>query len=178
MNNSKPSQLNTCIPAPSGCSLLLALDNPANGTGGAFFIPSPLYQEILKSIPIACVDVAIMSNGSILLVKRNDAPATGQWWLPGGRVLKGEMMRDTARRKAYEEVGLDCHIGPIVHTAETIFEDGPNGIPVHSINSCFLAYSADNKVRLDSHHSGYRWVSSISDELHPYVKDCLIGAGL
>jgi colanic acid biosynthesis protein WcaH len=37
------------------------------------------------------------------MYSRNDPPARGQWWLPGGRVLKGEMMRDAALRKAREE---------------------------------------------------------------------------
>lgn len=144
------------------------------------FIPNPLYHQILEHVPIACVDIAIVANGAVLLVKRKDAPAKGQWWLPGGRVIKGEMMRETAARKAREEVGLECHVGPIIHTAETIFPDGPNGIPVHSINSCFFIYPVDPDFvpRLDEHHQEYRWVSHIPAHLHPYVGRCLIGAGL
>jgi colanic acid biosynthesis protein WcaH len=144
------------------------------------FIPTELYYQILANLPIACVDVAIVAHGAVLLVRRKDAPARGQWWVPGGRVLKGEMMRDTARRKAREEVGIDCHVGPIIHTAETIFPDGPGGIPVHSINSCFFMYPVDPefKPNLDDHHSDYRWVSAIPAGLHPYVERCLMGAGL
>lgn len=144
-------------------------------------IPAELYQEILRRMPIACVDIAIVANGSVLMVKRNDPPAQGEWWLPGGRVIKGETMKETARRKAWEEVGLECHVGPIVHTAETIFPDGPAGIPVHSINSCFLLYpSADsNSVKLDEHSEEFRWVDHIIDwNWHPYVVRCLEEAGL
>ena len=104
------------------------------------FIPQDLYDQILTNMPIACVDIAIVAKGAVSLVKRSDAPARGEWWVPGGRVLKGEMMAETAARKAQEEVGIACHIGPIVHTAETIFPDGPSNIPVHSINSCFFLY--------------------------------------
>ncbi len=146
------------------------------------FLPQDLYLQILRSVPIACVDVSIVADGCVLLVQRQDAPARGQWWVPGGRVLKGEKMRDTARRKAREEVGLECHVGPIIHTAETIFPDGPEGIPVHSINSCFLLYPnhavATDRVRLDQHHAGWKWVESIPPGLHPYVVECLRGAGL
>ncbi len=148
----------------------------------AGLIPQALYNQILENVPIACVDVAVVSNGCVLLVERRDAPAKGAWWVPGGRVLKGERMRETALRKAREEVGIDCHVGPIVHTAETIFPDGPGGIAVHSINSCFLVYPVEDgaraRVRLDDHHSGWRWVSRISPDLHPYVVQCLRGAGL
>lgn len=144
------------------------------------FIPADLYHQILKNLPIACVDIAIVAQGSVLLVKRKDAPARHQWWVPGGRVLKGEMMKDTATRKAREEVGIKCHVGPIIHTAETIFPDGPNNIPVHSINSCFFLYPVDPHFTpvLDNHHEDYMWVNAIPQGLHPYVERCLMGAGL
>lgn len=144
------------------------------------FIPQELYNKILSNIPIACVDITIVSHGKVLLVKRKDAPASGQWWVPGGRVLKGEMMVNTAKRKALEEVGIKVYVGPIVHTDETIFDDGPFGIPVHSINSCFFVYPADPDYSpsLDNHHEDCLWVNSIEASLHPYVKRCLLGAGL
>lgn len=142
-------------------------------------IPDSLYHQIITHLPIACVDIAIIARGSVLLVKRNDPPAKGEWWLPGGRVYKGETMRQTAKRKAQEEVGIECHVGPIIHTAETIFPDGPEGIPVHSINSCFMLYpiNANFEVKLDNHHSDYAWCGSgHSNDLHPYVIKCLLGA--
>lgn len=143
-------------------------------------IPKTLYKKILSCVPIACVDIAIVVGGSILLVKRKDRPAQGQWWLPGGRVLKGEVMRDTARRKALEEVGVDCFVGPLVHTAETIFLDGPYGESVHSINSCFLLNPKNESfaIKLDSNQSDFRWVSTIEPDLHKYVKNCLFACGL
>ena len=144
------------------------------------WIPFETYREILVHVPIACVDIAIVSDGRILLVERMDAPAKGQMWLPGGRVKKGELMRDAAARKAREEAGIECHVGPIIHTDETIFENGPDGVPVHSINTCFFLFpripNAD--VKLDNHHARYRWVNSIEGSLHPYVRRCLLGAGL
>ncbi|MCG3209168.1 MAG: GDP-mannose mannosyl hydrolase [Anaerolineae bacterium] len=153
---------------------------PQPSSPPAQFIPASLYHQILERLPIACVDIAIVAGGAVLLVKRKDQPARGQWWVPGGRVLKGEMMKETAVRKAREEVGIECHVGPIIHTAETIFPDGPNDIPVHSINSCFFLYPAnpDFKPQLDDHHAEYRWVNSIPAGLHPYVERCLMGAGL
>jgi len=144
------------------------------------YIEQKLYNDILNNIPIACVDIAVIVDGSILLVRRKDAPAKGEWWLPGGRIFKGETMKDAAKRKALEEVGLICHVGPIVHTAETIFPDGPYGISVHSINSCFFLYPHDNShnICLDSHHEEYKWITNIPDNIHPYVRNCLLGAGL
>ncbi len=144
------------------------------------FIAWELYRQILEFMPIPCVDIAVVANGAVLLVLRDDAPAQGEWWLPGGRILKGEMMRDTAIRKARQEVGIECNVGPIIHTAETIFPDGPGGIPIHSINACFFMFPAhpDFKITLDPHARDYRWVDHIPEGLHPYVERCLLGAGL
>jgi len=144
------------------------------------YVPAELYTQILENIPIPCVDVALVAEGAVLLVKRKDAPAVGQWWLPGGRVLKGEMMRETAARKARDEVGIACYVGPIILTEETIFPDGPGGIPVHSVNSCFFVYpqGANVEPTLDEHHAGCVWVEAIPEGLHPYVERCLLGAGL
>lgn len=144
------------------------------------WIPSEIYKEILRHVPIACVDIAIVSEGRILLVERMDEPAKGQMWLPGGRVRKGETMRDAAARKAIEEVGIECHVGPIVHTAETIFDDGPHGVPVHSINTCFFLFPRlpGARVHLDDHHARSAWVEGIDGDLHPYVRRCLLAAGL
>lgn len=144
------------------------------------FIEERFYRRILACMPIPCVDIALVHKGRVLLVQRDDPPARGEWWVPGGRVLKNERMRDTAARKAFEEVGVPCHVGPIVHTAETIFPDGPGGIAVHSINSCFLVYPmrARVSVRLDGHHRRARWVEAVPEGLHPYVEACLRGAGL
>ena len=143
-------------------------------------IPQKLYNQILENIPIPCVDIAIIYNGAVLIVKRKDRPAKGQWWVPGGRVLKGEMMSDTAKRKSKEEVGIECQVGPIIHTAETIFPDGPEGIPFHSINSCFFMYpSSDSAIPdLDNHHTDLKWVRFIPENIHPYVERCLLSAGL
>jgi len=149
-------------------------------------IEEDLYREVLRAAPIACVDVAVIYCGMVLLVKRADKPAQGQWWLPGGRVMKGETMKEAAARKVREELGLGCVVGPLVHTAETIFPDGPGGIDVHSINACFLVYPKFDRwsectadaVKLDSHHTEVTETSVIMSSLHPYVKDCLRACGL
>ena len=144
------------------------------------FIDHDLYRQILQSMPIACVDVAIVAEGKVLLVRRQDDPAKGQWWVPGGRVRKGETLKEAARRKAQEEVGLACHVGPIIHTDETIFPDGPYGVAIHSINTCFFLYPESNAtaIQLDEHHEDAKWVDTIDADLHPYVRRCLTGAGL
>lgn len=143
-------------------------------------IPEPLYLQILQYLPIACVDVAIVDQGRVLLIQRLTPPAEHEWWLPGGRVQKGEKMREAAQRKALAEVGIRCQIGPLIYTGETLFRNGPKGVPVHTINSCFLGYplEAQPLPQIDSAHQYWQWVDQIPEGLHPYIQECLIAAGL
>lgn len=144
-------------------------------------IPDELYKDILDSMPIACVDIVIVREGQALLVRRNDAPAKGQWWIPGGRVLKGETLKDAARRKALEETGLVCEVGPAIYTDETIFQDGPHGCSVHSINTVFYMTPTgltEQQVSLDSHHSEHKWVDLCPWSATPYVRHALLAAGI
>lgn len=145
------------------------------------FISDRIYRDILKNIPIPCVDVIIETNTSFLMIKRLTEPAKNQWWLPGGRVLKNELLVEAAKRKAFEETGIDCRVVRLVHTEETIFETGPWGIPVHSINACFCLKvhnpSEDVAVKLDRYSSEFKWCWSIKRSWNPYVKRCLRAAG-
>lgn len=142
-------------------------------------IPSELYALIIEHMPIPCVDVVVVHQNKALLVNRTNHPAKGEWWLPGGRVLKGELLVQTAKRKAREELGVEVHVGPLVHTEETIFLIGPTGIPVHTVNACFYVSPADSlsSISFDHQHDDFRWIEMPDDSLHPYIKRCLIAAG-
>lgn len=143
-------------------------------------VSEELYLKFLAQMPLACVDAVIVQEGCALLVKRALPPAEGKWWLPGGRVLKGETLKQTAWRKAKEEVSLDCWVGPVVHTAETVFPDGPNGVPVHSVNTAFLLIPKRvSAVYMNATIEDFWWFNPVEDKqvLHPYVRECLRKAG-
>lgn len=76
---------------------------------GRKVIPSKLWSKILANIPIACVDVivhmTINRNKRVLLGYRMIPPYHDCWALPGGRIIKGESLRDTANRQL-REIGL------------------------------------------------------------------------
>jgi len=62
---------------------------------------------------VVCVDCLIVKFNvhtqrfECLLVERADEPAKNLWWLPGGRLYKGETFFDGALRKVKEETGMD-----------------------------------------------------------------------
>ncbi len=133
-------------------------------------ISQDLYNEIISLIPIVCVDVAIVYDNKVLLIKRRGEPAKGEWWLPGGRLYRGETLEDCASRKAKEETGLDCVVGPMIHYASTDFGT------VHSVNFVYLLFTSDNNVKLDDTCEGYDWVNDNLEGVRPYVRVCLQNA--
>ena len=125
------------------------------------FIPEIEYKSILSSIPILCVDLLIINNGKFLLLKRENEPAKGEYWFPGGRLLKFETIRDASLRKSREEVNLECDFKNIISVEETIFKKNSNmSCDVHTVNIvCKLVTNNIKKIKLDNLHSDFLWVS-------------------
>ena len=65
-----------------------------------------------------CVGVVDVEQGALLLVRRGHEPGAGRWSVPGGRVEKGETLRQAAEREAREETGLTLEIGDLLGTTE------------------------------------------------------------
>lgn len=80
---------------------------------------SPPEQE-RREVP--CVGAVVFDDdGRILLIRRGNPPAQGQWSLPGGRVEPGEGAEAAVLRELNEETGLygsvDRHVGEVVRDA-------------------------------------------------------------
>jgi len=143
------------------------------------FIPEEEYARIQAVLPILCVDCLIVYQKKCLLLKRTREPAKGQYWFPGGRVLKGELIRDAALRKASEEVNLYCKYGNVVSIEETIFErQGDMLSEVHTVNiCCHLSLQELNTLSIDEFHDGLIWVNLEEAKvlnIHPAVSKPLL----
>ena len=56
------------------------------------WIDEKLFLKIRKLMPIATVDILTVHNSGMLLMLRNNDPAKGVWFPPGGRVIYGETL--------------------------------------------------------------------------------------
>lgn len=108
------------------------------------------YDRITSMVALPCVDAFIFRERKILLMKRNHHPAQGQWWVPGGRVQKGEPILEALRRKVQEETSLFISSAMEAGITETIFEDK------HTINCSFFVEVLGD-VLLNEDHSEYAW---------------------
>lgn len=129
-------------------------------------IEQELYKKIIENIPICCVDLIIINqDNQFLVLKRANEPAKGSWWLPGGRILKNESISIAAVRKAKEETGLKCVFVKTIGVAETIFDTGPFGDPIHTINAICLLNVNKKDVIIDETSTDFKWCDKIDKSL-------------
>lgn len=81
----------------------------------------------LPPLPVLGVSAAIFDGEQVLLLRRDLAPYSGRWSLPGGKVEPGERLVDAVRREVLEETGLSINVAGIADIVEVIDEkDGRN----------------------------------------------------
>jgi colanic acid biosynthesis protein WcaH len=69
------------------------------------------FKHIVKNTPLISIDLVIENlQGEILLGWRNNLPARGYWFVPGGRILKDERFPDAFVRIAKAETGLELSL--------------------------------------------------------------------
>jgi colanic acid biosynthesis protein WcaH len=147
------------------------------------YIPEEDYKKILETMPVCCVDLIINKNNKVLLIKRNNEPEKGAFWIPGGRLLKGEKLKEAAIRLAKRETGINVKIEKLIGVYD-YFSD-KSRLPdlrtgTHNPSILFLVKPNQNKfeVTLDSDHSDHKWVGRIDRDLEPYIKKMLEDSGV
>lgn len=115
------------------------------------FIEKELFDKIVNSIPLLCVDGLVIYDGKLLLLKRANEPAFGEWWFPGGRVHLNESLQDSILRKVKTETNLDTQVLKQIDVCETIFDNK------HTVNICYLLKPINSNVILNKDHNDYGW---------------------
>jgi colanic acid biosynthesis protein WcaH len=78
-------------------------------------IPPEKFKEVVQNTPLVSIDLIIENiNGEILVGWRNNHPAKGFWFVPGGRIMKNEKFEDAFHRIALDETGLDLKINDTI----------------------------------------------------------------
>jgi ADP-ribose pyrophosphatase YjhB (NUDIX family) len=134
------------------------------------FIQEKTYKTIISQMPIPAVEAIIInSKNDLLVLKRNNPPAKGEWWFPGGRIRRGETFFQTLIREVREETGLEVKMLGFIGVYERIFRER------HDIPIVFLCRCEDENVILNSEHSEYKFLDANKAfaELHQMLKEAL-----
>jgi colanic acid biosynthesis protein WcaH len=136
------------------------------------------YKRIVASMPIATVDAVLVWRGSFLLGKRKNKPAQGEWWIPGGRIMKGESQQQALERKLREETGLSIASSKFIGAFDALFPESAWGVPAHCITLLYVVRPRGIRgLQLDSQHGEFQWFKKIDRGWHPYLKAQLAAAG-
>jgi colanic acid biosynthesis protein WcaH len=122
------------------------------------------FLEIIDKTPLVSIDLVIRDSANrILLGRRVNEPAKGKWFVPGGRIMKGESINDAFERITKAEIGIKHSrsearlIGAYTHLYDTnVFLK--DGISTHYIALAFELQLADNiEVGEKAQHNEYKW---------------------
>jgi colanic acid biosynthesis protein WcaH len=139
-------------------------------------IPDDFYQKILLVMPIICVDLLVVDQAErVLLIRRKNEPAKGQWWVPGGRVHMGEMRLAAAVRKLREECGLTADGQSLaeIATEDVILPVGEDGVSHAVVTLYYVEVGGNPNVVLDGQSDGYDWRTRnawLAEDIHPYLR--------
>jgi colanic acid biosynthesis protein WcaH len=71
------------------------------------WLPPEQFSAACAALPLVSIDLVLTHpDGQLLLGQRNNAPARGWWFTPGGRIRKNEALADARLRVARDELGL------------------------------------------------------------------------
>lgn len=71
------------------------------------WLSDDVFRSVVASAPLVSIDLVVQnSHGQVLLGNRVNRPAQGYWFVPGGRILKGERLDAAFRRLTLSELGL------------------------------------------------------------------------
>jgi colanic acid biosynthesis protein WcaH len=149
------------------------------------FLDDTTFKAVIASTPLISIDLVVKNTkGEYLLGFRNNRPAQGFWFVPGGRILKNETMDDAFIRLCKNELGAsltrqqanflgpfehfydDCVFGEDVMThyvvlgyALTIDVDLAN-LPQEQHNQ-YAWFTADDILRRNDVHTHSKWYMAV-----------------
>jgi colanic acid biosynthesis protein WcaH len=133
------------------------------------------YKRINEVIPIVSINLLVNFENKVLLVYRNNEPAKGEWWIPGGRIIKNETFQETISRLT-TNFGIEqesiieikqLHAHEFIRTEKNENENEN----YHHVSIVFLL-KVNEKPNLPNNIK-QKWTNEIDSNLDPYVQGIL-----
>ena len=152
-------------------------------------LPLHEFAAAVAALPLVSLDWVITNpNGELLLGQRNNAPARGYWFTPGGRIRKNEALSLALARVAGDELGLAPALceqvggqARLMGAWDHFYPDSAfsPSVSTHYVNlPHWLALSwvevAQLKLPVGEQHSVWQWLAleeaASHPQVHPYVQ--------
>ncbi|MEZ8743225.1 GDP-mannose mannosyl hydrolase [Vibrio sp. 10N.261.49.A5] len=126
-------------------------------------LPIDTFKTVVASTPLVSMDFVVFNEeGNILLGYRNNRPAQGYWFVPGGRICKDENFENSFRRLTQAELGeaISIDSASFIGAYEHHYDDNFSGADF-STHYVVLGYQFTLDVAIKllpmEQHSEYRW---------------------
>jgi colanic acid biosynthesis protein WcaH len=138
-------------------------------------------RKVVRLAPLIAIDLIVRNpRGQVLLGLRNNAPAKGFYFVPGGMILKNERLRQAFTRLAKNEINRKAELDDarFLGIYEHFYADNRFGEPGYGSHYVVLGYELRlddaSGLKTDAQHSELRWWSKAellaSDAVHENAK--------
>ena len=124
-------------------------------------LPENVYKYIYSRVPRIAVEVIYVNKKGLLLTLRDFGPWKDQWHFPGGSILWGESMFDTAKRVAKEELGVIAEPKEFLGIIEWL--PITNIGRVHSYSVCVLVDLKSEDIKLDRQARDFQFFKKLPE---------------
>ncbi len=142
-------------------------------------LPFTDFLNVVRDAPLVSIDLLIENqNGEALLGLRNNSPAAGYWFVPGGRVLKNETLDAAFERLTLAELGVRLvrSKAGVAGVYEHFYTDNAGQRPGFGTHYVVLAYHIQHsrlkpllQLPQGEQHSRWRWQASAQAAIDPSV---------
>jgi colanic acid biosynthesis protein WcaH len=143
------------------------------------WVSEKVYRKLLEVAPIPSVDLIVTRNRGreFALVKRAKRPYEGKFFIPGGRIGKGEWMDKAVHRIALRELGIAVSKARFIG-CQDLWNPPKFDVRWHSIWHIYvIEVSADTEFSLNAENSSVGWFTSINPRWPSPVRKALLMAG-
>lgn len=140
------------------------------------FLSAPTFSNIIENTPLVSIDLIVKNlDGQILLGKRLNRPAQNYWFVPGGRILKDEIIEAAFKRLTNEELGQEFSIeqAKLLGAYNHFYDDNVFG-DEFSTHYVALGYTLNlaselTRLPLNVQHKNYTWFDVEDLKVDPFV---------
>ncbi|MDA7768606.1 NUDIX domain-containing protein [Porticoccaceae bacterium] len=142
-------------------------------------LDSTTFRTVVENTPLVSIDICLVYDNKMLLGKRTNEPLKGQWFTPGGRVLKNESWQDCLRRVAHLELGWNVdHTGGfnLMGVWDHFYQNSAfdAGISTHYVNLPHYCFLKEKPIlTADEQHDNLSWFDleeiNNNENFHEYM---------
>jgi colanic acid biosynthesis protein WcaH len=141
-------------------------------------------KTCIRCTPLPSIDLVVMdTERKVLLGKRKNRPAQNLWFVPGGRILKNEPLREALARISLDEIGIELARTDVIvkDIHDHMYDDNlfNEEFGTHYVAICcwYLTKNEQKpsmeKAMLSQHHEVMwrKWIDLLGDpQVHENVK--------